>query len=66
MKNVLRDVLFGISLVALLAIQITKKEIDEAIEQAKERVGPELGELLEAPAMTEEEMDAADEEGDVK
>lgn len=64
----LRDLILGLSLLAVLTIRLTKiilidsTDIDDAIDQAKRRVGPELGELLEAPAMTEEEMEAAEQE----
>ena len=43
-------------------VKITKNDVERAIEEARERVGPEFAELLTAPAMTEEEMDAVDQQ----
>ena len=45
-------------------VKITKDDVERAIEEARQRVGPEFAELLTAPAMTEEEMDAI--EGEIK
>ena len=38
-------------------VRITEADVSKAIEEARQRVGPELAELLAAPAMTDEEMD---------
>jgi len=38
-------------------VRITEADVSKAIEEARQRVGPELAELLTAPAMTDEEMD---------
>jgi hypothetical protein len=43
-------------------VRITENDVRKAIEEARERVGPEFAELLTAPAMTEEEMDALEQE----
>lgn len=67
--TLLRDVTPHLSAIVIIlsaliiaVVRITKKDIDDAVEQAKKRVGVELGELLEAPLMTEEEMDAAEQQ----
>jgi len=41
-------------------VKITKDDVERAIEEARQRVGDEFAELLEAPAMTQEEMDAVE------
>jgi len=38
-------------------VRITEADVSKAIEEARQRVGPELAALLTAPAMTDEEMD---------
>ena len=38
-------------------VRITEADVSKAIEEARQRVGPEFAELLTAPAMTDEEMD---------
>ena len=40
---------------------ISLRDVRDAIDKARERVGPELAELLTAEAMTEEEMDELEE-----
>ena len=74
MKNLLRKLLFGDMRPVILAIlipltgalvaavRITQEDIDKAIQQVKRRVGKESAELLTAPAMTDEEMDALEED----
>jgi hypothetical protein len=47
-------------------VRITKDDVRRAIEEARERVGPELAELLTAPTMTEEEMDAIETEDEAE
>lgn len=61
----LRDLILLVSFLALSMIRLTKRDVDYAIGQAMERVGPEVGDLLEAPAMTEEEMEAAEQEEEI-
>jgi len=46
--------------------KLTKGDVRRAIEEARERVGPELAELLIAPAMTEEEMDGIETEDEAE
>jgi hypothetical protein len=41
-------------------VKISESDVDRAIREARERVGNEFAELLEAPTMTQEEMDAID------
>lgn len=38
-------------------VRITEGDVQKAVEDARERVGPELAELLTAQTMTDEEMD---------
>lgn len=40
-------------------VRITEGDVAKAIQEARERVGPEVAELMTAPAMTEEEMEEA-------
>ena len=42
-------------------IEDLEEEVDKAIEEARQRVGDTMAELLTAPAMTQEEMDALEE-----
>jgi hypothetical protein len=61
MSRLLRSLLTVLSAAAGGGTRISRKDVERAIQDARERVGPEFAELLTAPTMTEEEMDEAEE-----